>query len=186
MVGASLNCMHGLRYLKHLQGMSLMTHRSGLELMYKDLEMKSRILKVSNGDLCSEETQTRTDSILTYEIGVSQSFISRGIGVHALQAAWQLVDILDHEKLARVCFGQVDTLYPNSYFGSNVHPAEMIFHKVSSSSFKRVDMEVVDLFTVWFDQRVPDYTWEVSYQNKSKTKSKPDKGTKSKPDKGTS
>jgi len=172
MVGASLNCMHGLRYLKHLQGMSMMTYRSGLQLMYNDLEMKSRILNLSDRDICSNETDTRADNILIYEIGASQSFISRGIGVHALQTAWQSVDILDHDNLAKVCFGLVDTLYPNAYFGTNVHPTEMIFYKMPTSSFKRVDVELIDLFTVWFDQRVSEYQWEVTYLDRSKSKKK--------------
>lgn len=167
LVGASLNCMHGLQYLKHLQVMSLMTHRSGLELIYRDLEMRSKILNVSNIDICSVDEDFRAESILIYEIGVSQSFISRGIGVHVLQAAWQLVDILDHERLPSLCFGQVDSLYPNSYFGSNVHPAEMIFQRVKSSSFRRIDMDLVDLFTVWFDQRVAEYPWKLTYKNYS-------------------
>jgi len=170
LVGASLNCMRGLRYLKHIQIMSMMTRRSGLELMYKDLEIKSRILNVSKKDICGVEQDRRIDSILLYDIGTSQSFISRGIGVHALQAAWQSVDILDHQKLAKLCFGQVDTLYPNSYFTSSVHPAEMIFHKTMKLNFKRMDMEQIDLYTVWFDQRVSEYPWIVD-DNKNRSKS---------------
>lgn len=163
MVSSSFNCMKGIRYLKHLQTYSFMTHRAGLELMWSDLEMKNHILGISGGDLCnsSDKIVSRSNAILLYEIGLSQSFISRHIGVQTLQTAYQMVDILDDEALARVCFQHLDTLNPNAYFGKNVHLSEVIFHKTRTTSFQRVDIDQVDLFTVWFDQRVPTYRWKV-------------------------
>lgn len=170
MVSSSFNCMKGIRYLKHLQTYSFMTHRAGLELMLSDLDMKNHILGISGGDLCNSSNRiaSRSNAILLYEIGLSQSFISRHIGVQTLQTAYQMVDILDDEAVARVCFQHLDTLNPHAYFGKNVHLSEVIFHKTRTTSFQRVDVDQVDLFTVWFDQRVPTYRWKVQLSKRDR------------------
>lgn len=160
LVGTSFNCMRGIPYLTHLQSFALMTHRAGLELMYKDLMVREHILQMVDRTICEPRTDhmQKIITVQTFEIGASQTFLSRNIGIVSILTAWQEVNVLDNEAVFELCFDQDDPMLPDKYNGKNVHPLEMIFHKTNSADI-RTDMELVDMFTVWFDQRVLNYPW---------------------------
>jgi len=163
LVGTSFNCMRGIPYLTHLQSFALMTHRAGLEMMYNDLVAREHVLQMVDRTICEPQIDhmQKIITVQIYEIGASQTFLSRNIGIVSILTAWQEVNVRDDEAVFQLCFDQDDPMLPNKYNGKNIHPLEMIFHKTNSADL-RTDMELVEMFSIWYDQRVRHYPWTTS------------------------
>jgi len=147
--------------LYHLQSFALMTHRKGLELIYEDFKMRLLILKVDNKS-CTVSPgfsfPEKMSIIFTYEIGMTQTFLSRNISVKSLSLGWQNIDLRDTEGVNRICMNQEDQYHHKWYFGGDLNPFEVIFYKTNTANFDRVDMKQLDLYTVLFDERVGYYS----------------------------
>jgi len=146
--------------LYHLQSFALMTHRKGLELIYEDFKMRLLILKVDNKS-CTVSPgfsfPEKMSIIFTYEIGMTQTFLSRNISIKSLALGWQNIDLRDTEGVNRICMNQEDQYHHKWYFGGDLNPFEVIFYKTNTANFDRVDMKQLDLYTVLFDERVGYY-----------------------------
>jgi len=92
--------------------------------------------------------------VFVYEIGMTQTFLGRNIGVKSLSLGWQGIDFRFPEGVNMMCMQRHDQYFPKRYFGINYNPLEMIFQKTNTANFKRADMEALDLYTFWFDERV--------------------------------
>jgi len=83
----------GYQSLFHLQSFTLMTHRKGLELIYEDFQERLLILEANNNS-CSTNQSFRIEKgivpihkmsvVFAYEIGMSQTFLSRNIGIKSI------------------------------------------------------------------------------------------------------
>jgi len=156
LVGTSFNCMKNLPSLYHLQSFSLMTHREGLALIYEDFQQRLLILKANNQscDVAEEFDEPEKESVIfVYEIGMTQTFLRRNIGIKSLSLGWQGIDFKFPERVNMICMGQQDQYYPKRYFGIDLSPFEVIFYKTNTAD-ERVDMDKVDLYTLWFDKSI--------------------------------
>jgi len=157
LVGTSFNCMKNEPSLYHLQSFTLMTHRRGLEMIYEDFQYRQLIFKASNQSCDARDTFNEPGKqavIFVYEIGMTQTFLSRNIGVKSLALGWQGIDFRFPEGVNMMCMKRHDQYFPKWYFGIDYNPFEVIFQKTNTASFKRVDMAMLDIYTLWFDQRV--------------------------------
>jgi len=148
--------MRGYSKLQHIQSMVLSMTRAGLALFYEDLRMRSYILRL-HGESCfpgpNEHGIGKINTILVYEIGGSQTFLSRGMGVFSIIQAWQNVDFRHVDALKKMCFNRDEHTLPNAYFGKNLLPFDMIFHKTNAGGVQHTDMDMLDLYTFWFNKR---------------------------------
>jgi len=158
LVGTSFNCMRNQPSLYHLQSFTLMTHRRGLEMIYEDLQQRLLIFKANNQG-CEKGFRPpgKVSVIAAWEIGVSQTFLSRNIGIISLSLGWQGIDLRSSEAVNNMCMRQEDQYHPDSYFGQNINPFEVVFLKTNTANLERVDMKKVDFYTLWFDKRVGHY-----------------------------
>lgn len=77
------------------------------------------------------------------ELGLSDLIESQGYEVDALLAAYQ-----GHPTPANYCFengSPEDILYDNRYYGSNVHPYELVFIKAN----RNIDPILLEKMTMW-------------------------------------
>lgn len=161
--------MMGHQSLFHLQSFTLMTHRKGLELIYEDFQERLLILEVNNNS-CSTNTSFGIEKdvapihkmsvVFAYEIGISQTFLSRNIGITSLVLGWQNLDFRNAKGVQKVCMQQEDQYYREAYFGADISPFEAIFIKTNTAdaaikdALKRVDSDLVEKYSIWFDERV--------------------------------
>jgi len=161
LVGTSFNCMRNKPSLFHLQSFTLMTHRRGLEMIYEDFQQRLLIFNANNQgcDIVGNFSAPKKWSIIfAYEIGMTQTFLSRNISIKSLSLGWQGVDFRSSEAVNKICMTQADQYYRNLYFGNSLNPFEVIFFKTNTAELVRVDMKTLDLYTLWFDKRVGNYT----------------------------
>jgi len=156
LVGTSFNCMKSIPSLYHLQSFTLMTHRRGLELIYMDFQQRLLIFE-ANGQSCDVadgfQEPGKQSIVFVYEIGMTQTFLSRNIGVKSIVLGWQDVDFRFSEGVNTLCMRQHDQYFPTKYFGIALNPFEVIFYKTNTAKFKRVDMDKLELYSLWFDKR---------------------------------
>lgn len=156
LVGTSFNCMKSIPSLYHLQSFTLMTHRRGMALIYMDFQQRLLILEAS-GQSCDVSEGFvelgKQSVVFVYEIGMTQTFLTRNIGVKSITLAWQDVDFRFSEGVNTLCLKQHDQYFPTQYFGITLNLFEVIFYKTNTASFKRVDMDALTLYTLWFDNR---------------------------------
>jgi len=95
-----------------------------------------------------------------YEIGISQTFLSRNIRIKSLTLGWQNVDFRNTEGVRKLCGLQEDQYYQGAYFGGDMSPLEVIFIKTNTAdaardgAVKRVNTFLIESYTTWFDERV--------------------------------
>merc|ERR550534_555550 len=98
--------------------------------------------------------------VFAYEIGMSQTFLSRNIGIRSIVLGWQNLDLRNVHGVRKVCMEQEDQYYRGAYFGQDMSPFEAIFVKTNTADAakenapKRVDSDLVEKYTIWFDQRI--------------------------------
>jgi len=95
----------------------------------------------------------KINTILVYEIGGSQTFLSRGMGVFSIIQGWQNVDLRNSEAVKKICLSRDEHTLPKAYFGTDLLPFDMIFHKTNAGGVQRTDMDMLDLYSFWFDKR---------------------------------
>jgi len=156
LVGTSFNCMRSIPSLYHLQSFTLMTHRRGLELIYLDFQQRLLILE-ANGQSCDVadgfQEPGKQSVVFVYEIGMTQTFLSRNIGVKSIALGWQDVDFRFSKGVNTLCMKQDDQYFPTKYFGIGLIPFEVIFYKTNTAKFERVNMDTLELYSLWFDRR---------------------------------
>lgn len=134
-------------YNVHVQSMFFATDKIGLQIGIN--------AKIFAQD---EPSLTKFDVCMNKEIGYSTSILDAGYNIGCMLKAFDGVDF-------RKCRKMVNTLYffePYSYFGTNVHPYEVIFCKIMGDDRQSGhNKEIVDKYTNW--TLAPQYIEEPTF-----------------------